>query len=302
MERTKTVQLNDTVGGHSRLEHVELLSSLYTDVFMLFLAHQPNPVVVTNPNEEISLGRYSEAAGGLTIDLEEFGGAQLGVSRRHARIRRDAEGSKLEDLGSKNGTWLNGVQLEPLVPYVIRSGDEIRLGQMITHAYFNRSVNRVQSMVLINIKYSTARLTHTRLAYEDVTQDLAPFLRALGDAQVLIYALGKREKGEINIDAIVTDKQSGTITVTIEGANDIIPLLRDRITPWRRANRALIENKDAEFQNKVKELVLELIRQLRTDAVSTEDQKNFAERLFPLVQTFIHSNMELSVEQPIIER
>ncbi|MBN1219616.1 MAG: FHA domain-containing protein [Anaerolineae bacterium] len=46
------------------------------------------------------------------------------VSRRHAEITRTPEGYHLRDLGSKNGTFLNG---EPLTnePQIIRNGDEI---------------------------------------------------------------------------------------------------------------------------------------------------------------------------------
>ena len=35
-----------------------------------------------------------------------------GVSRNHARIRADATGYWIEDLGSRNGTFVNGTQVE----------------------------------------------------------------------------------------------------------------------------------------------------------------------------------------------
>lgn len=45
------------------------------------------------------------------------------ASRRHARVTQTEDGYVLEDLGSKNGTFLNG---QPLVaPTVLRDGDEI---------------------------------------------------------------------------------------------------------------------------------------------------------------------------------
>jgi len=48
------------------------------------------------------------------------------VSRYHVRIERDSEGYLLHDLGSKNGTLVNG---EPVhgQPYRLRDGDEIVL-------------------------------------------------------------------------------------------------------------------------------------------------------------------------------
>jgi DNA-binding winged helix-turn-helix (wHTH) protein len=48
------------------------------------------------------------------------------VSRRHARIVVDADSATLEDLGSKNGTFVNGVRIAAAVP--LRDGDVVRLG------------------------------------------------------------------------------------------------------------------------------------------------------------------------------
>jgi DNA-binding winged helix-turn-helix (wHTH) protein len=50
------------------------------------------------------------------------------VSRHHARILLDAGQAMLEDLGSKNGTHLNGSRIEGSVP--LQDGDEIRVGAM----------------------------------------------------------------------------------------------------------------------------------------------------------------------------
>lgn len=55
------------------------------------------------------------------------------VSRRHARLTRDGEGYVLEDLGSSNGTYLNGRRLVERCP--LKSGDQIQLGQAITILY-----------------------------------------------------------------------------------------------------------------------------------------------------------------------
>ena len=49
-----------------------------------------------------------------------------GVSRRHARIRVDGERATIEDLGSKNGTWLNDERISE--PMTLRDGDRLQLG------------------------------------------------------------------------------------------------------------------------------------------------------------------------------
>lgn len=55
------------------------------------------------------------------------------VSRRHARLMRQGEGYLLEDLGSSNGTFLNGERL--LEQRLLKTGDQIKLGQAITLTY-----------------------------------------------------------------------------------------------------------------------------------------------------------------------
>jgi DNA-binding winged helix-turn-helix (wHTH) protein len=50
------------------------------------------------------------------------------VSRTHARIRLEEGTATLEDLGSRNGTYLRGRRLDD--PSPLASGDEIRLGSV----------------------------------------------------------------------------------------------------------------------------------------------------------------------------
>mgnify|MGYP001046308994 CR=1 FL=1 len=47
------------------------------------------------------------------------------VSRQHARIRLEGDGYILEDLDSKNGTFVNGQQLDS--PHFLQDGDEIQI-------------------------------------------------------------------------------------------------------------------------------------------------------------------------------
>ncbi len=52
------------------------------------------------------------------------------VSRHHARIDRDDGGYLLRDLGSKNGTYVNGEEVDG-EPYRLRDGDEIQIALYI---------------------------------------------------------------------------------------------------------------------------------------------------------------------------
>lgn len=64
------------------------------------------------------------------IDLATFGAYASGVSRRHAMIRVKDQRLYLQDLGSTNGTLLNGALCSANQDYRLRHGDEIVLGQL----------------------------------------------------------------------------------------------------------------------------------------------------------------------------
>jgi DNA-binding winged helix-turn-helix (wHTH) protein len=54
--------------------------------------------------------------------------AAVTVSRRHARLLLSARGATIEDLGSKNGTYVRGQLVSG--PTALSDGDEIRLGSV----------------------------------------------------------------------------------------------------------------------------------------------------------------------------
>jgi pSer/pThr/pTyr-binding forkhead associated (FHA) protein len=97
----------------------------------------PEPILF-KPKAETIFGRRDPATGAMPdIDLTPFAGYRMGVSRRHAAIRfGDGRALDLWDLGSSNGTFLNGQRLSAHRPYHMHDGDELRLGQMVIKVYF----------------------------------------------------------------------------------------------------------------------------------------------------------------------
>lgn len=53
------------------------------------------------------------------------------ASGRHARLRWDGAGWWLEDLGSKNGTFINGERLVPFMAQPVAVGVQLQLGDMV---------------------------------------------------------------------------------------------------------------------------------------------------------------------------
>ncbi len=81
--------------------------------------------------QDVIIGRSDHADNfSAGLDLTEFGAYQLGLSRKHARIRRNGLQLELEDTDSRNGTFVNEQKINPHVPYVIRNGDFVRFGNM----------------------------------------------------------------------------------------------------------------------------------------------------------------------------
>ena len=80
---------------------------------------------------EAVIGRLDATRGVFpNIDLTPEGGLEGGVSRRHARIHRQKAQYFVEDLGSANGTFLNGQRLTPYLPHPLHDGDELQLGRV----------------------------------------------------------------------------------------------------------------------------------------------------------------------------
>ena len=52
------------------------------------------------------------------------------ISRLHARIIKETDGYYLEDMNSTNGTFKNGLQLQPYERRKLEEGDEITLGKI----------------------------------------------------------------------------------------------------------------------------------------------------------------------------
>ena len=92
----------------------------------------PSGRQLTLPAEgEAVIGRLDATRGVFpNIDLTPEGGLEGGVSRRHARIHRQKSQYFIEDLGSANGTFLNGQRLTPYLPHPLHDGDELQLGRV----------------------------------------------------------------------------------------------------------------------------------------------------------------------------
>lgn len=93
---------------------------------------KPIHVCLTRP---LVLGRFVGNDPGIHINLEAYAAGQKGVSRQHASLTMVDKNVILTDLNSVNGTFLNGQQLCQNKHYMVRNGDEIRLGKLALYIF-----------------------------------------------------------------------------------------------------------------------------------------------------------------------
>ena len=94
-------------------------------LFQFVMRSGPTPGATFNlDGDQLVIGRDSSSA--IAINDAE-------VSRKHARLNFQGGKYVIEDLGSTNGTFVNGQRL--VSPVVLKSGDVISLGEQIVLMY-----------------------------------------------------------------------------------------------------------------------------------------------------------------------
>jgi hypothetical protein len=90
-------------------------------------------------DHELVVGRTTAGSAiAPDVDLTKKQAADLGVSRLHLSLRYDADQNAIlaADLGSANGSFINGQSLLPKEVRVLRHSDELRLGKLVLMVSF----------------------------------------------------------------------------------------------------------------------------------------------------------------------
>ncbi len=113
---------------------------IFTETMLLRLevVDSTNPLVV-DIRGEMTLGRSDNATSYIPeIDLTRHGAYRLGLSRKHAVLRRKGQLLELLDMGSRNGTIINGDKLAPHDTRIIHDGDEVQFGNLTLRMIFQK--------------------------------------------------------------------------------------------------------------------------------------------------------------------
>jgi pSer/pThr/pTyr-binding forkhead associated (FHA) protein len=130
-----TTELTWIEGEEAKVPEEEVTSPLGLRLTILGSRHD----VEVPLTKEVNIGRLDSASGSFPdVDLTDYGGGEKGVSRLHAKITKRGREVLIEDLGSMNGTFLNGRKLTPHLPEVLRNGYKLRLGKLMMWVSFTK--------------------------------------------------------------------------------------------------------------------------------------------------------------------
>lgn len=140
-QRTEIVEVGKIdIASDTQMSHQKPASSSMPTqpVILQFMVIQQQRVIETILEHEILIGRTDANSTPFpTVDLSTAGLMAKSVSRRHARvIKRDSE-IVLEDLGSINGTFINGEKLTPFLPVTLNTGDKLHFGKISLEVTIN---------------------------------------------------------------------------------------------------------------------------------------------------------------------
>jgi pSer/pThr/pTyr-binding forkhead associated (FHA) protein len=128
--------LSKAISSGAAATTTNALNELQAGQVALYITGAPRPIILEGRPEYL-LGREGNDQLVPDVNLNMYGGREQGVSRIHASLRVDRQQLLLMDLGSTNGTRLNGTPLTAHEPVRLESGDEIRLGKLSVKINFN---------------------------------------------------------------------------------------------------------------------------------------------------------------------
>lgn len=96
------------------------------------------------------------------------------ISRRHCAIRLKNSGVEVEDLGSRNGTFINGSQITG--PYKPQAGDILRVGQLQFELVIDYAEPSIKRPKVEGVAQAAERTAKTRSPGNDLDDSITDWL------------------------------------------------------------------------------------------------------------------------------
>ncbi len=129
---TQNISATDNLKNIGKKPTGSLTGSLSgTDAWASLHLLDTGQVLPLSSRNEFTMGRISEGQPIMPdIDLSPYQAYAAGVSRLHAVIKKQGLQIIFMDLGSANGTYINGKRLTPNVEHSLQHGDIVALGKL----------------------------------------------------------------------------------------------------------------------------------------------------------------------------
>lgn len=196
---------------------------------------QRDPIILRDA-DSITLGRRAPGEPSPTIDLNPHEGALYGVSRQHAVVKRSGKGYTIQDLESRNGTWVNERRLLLHEARPLMSGDILRLGQLGIYIYFKEAVEIPVFTMLLDDERAPNGVNLTPEYLRDV---VAPYLIALAEVQEIANQV-RKQSGVLMVRNVAA--KAGKVEVALEYAEDAVRFAETAIAYWRLAHEAQLRH------------------------------------------------------------
>jgi len=149
------------------------------------------------------------------------------VSRMHVRVSRGDDGFYVEDLGSKNGTYVNGLPVKDRVR--LQDGDEIQIALSVRLLFVGADATLPLTREMIRVSLPGLRLSKSQRRVWVGGKELDP---ALSLAQYRLLELLYERKGKVVtrddvIQAVWPDSDESGITE--QAIDALMRRLRDRL-------------------------------------------------------------------------
>jgi two-component sensor histidine kinase len=167
------------------------------------LASNPDVSFELELQDEVWLGATSDPG---MIDLRPFQAKEFGVSRQHAKIVGTDSTLSVVDLGSTNGTSVNGEPIKANTPQALTSGDMLKLGGLELVIRVIRAPSKPaqafhQQADLANILETMAKAITGALDIDEVLSQALEMAISLTSAREASLWLIDNESGELFLEA-----------------------------------------------------------------------------------------------------
>jgi hypothetical protein len=147
------------------------------------------------------------------------------VSRCHARIERCADGYVLHDLGSKNGTFVNGEEVRG-DPHLLRDGDEIQIALCVRMGFVGADATLPLDLTGIEKGLQVDRAARkVFVAGQEVTPPLSVAQYALLD--LLLSREGRVVTRDEIVNSVWADEEA--VGVSEQAIDALVRRLRERL-------------------------------------------------------------------------